>query len=303
MKKKEYKNLFAKIGLGKNSNKKTLIDDNSKDKSVDFNEFTKELVVVVDKNEKNEKIIFDDYKLPKLVELEHVYLWYKKFNKIKKIIFDDLNFTIYEGQIIAIVGQNGVGKTTLFEIITQIRKINKGKIIFPHEDAKKDPTKYIGMQTQDFVFPSGLTVKDVVEFILELQQIDITDEIGEFKRMLKIFQLDALWNEKASKLSGGQQQRLNLFISLLNHPKILLLDEYATGLDIKSKELIESFIMSYIKIHHITLVFISHELGGLTQMANRYVIINNKNIMVDLPVDKVNNLFGSVTNLIKYYIN
>ena len=95
---------------------------------------------------------------------------------------------------------------------------------------------------------------------------------------------------------------MNLFISLLNYPKVLLLDEYATGLDVSSRELIEQFLISYVKVHHVTLLFISHELGGLTQIAQRYLIMGNKQIMVDLPHDEVIKQFGSVNDFVRYYI-
>lgn len=299
MKKKDYKTIFSNLGLNKKNNTSFDIKEiKNSNKTASSLQLVSEI-----KKSNDDELIENNYDSEKLFELQHIYLWYKKFNKITNVIFEDLNLTIYKNQIVAIVGKNGAGKTTLFELITQIRKANRGRVVFFEKEASQNPTKYISMQTQDFVFPSGLTVKDIVEFILELQQINIEDNLDEFKEMLKIFQLDALWNEKASKLSGGQQQRLNLFISLLNHPKILLLDEYATGLDLKSKEDIEKFIMNYIKVHGTTLIFISHELGGLSQMATRYIIIENKNIVVDLPINKVNKMFGNVTNLIKYYIS
>ncbi|MBR4486019.1 ATP-binding cassette domain-containing protein [bacterium] len=233
MRRKKYDEFYKKLGLIKTHKHK---NNFKKDESNDLLEFTKQVVIINDELAKKEEIHLHDPKFDKkIISLQDISLFYKRLYRPITVIFDHLNLDIYEEEITCIVGPNGIGKTTLFELIIQVRKPNKGKVIFYDDAINKNPYKYISMQTQDFNFPTGLLVKDVVEFIIELQQIDITKNIGEYKRMLRIFQLDKIWLNKASKLSGGQQQRLNLFISLLNHPKVLLLDEYATGLDIKTK--------------------------------------------------------------------
>ena len=306
MKSKKYEAFYQKLGLLKNHKHKkehlnNLIKNNQTN---DLLNFTKQVVVINDELAKKEEIhIHDNNFNKKIISLKDISLFYKRLYHPMYVIFDNLNLDIYDEQTTCIVGPNGIGKTTLFELIIQVKKPNKGQVIFYDDAIKKNPYKYISMQTQDFNFPTGLLVKDVVEFIIELQQIDISKNIGEYKRMLRIFQLDKIWLNKASKLSGGQQQRLNLFISLLNHPKVLLLDEYATGLDIKTKELIENFLLNYIKTYKTTLLFISHELDGLTQYANRYVILSDHHVIVDLSKEEVIKRFESVNNLIKYYVN
>lgn len=308
---KKFKSLFNRMGFKKSQlkkkNKQTPFGKQVFIPNTDTNpnqvlNFTKELVVPINPLLKHDVLIMNSQYQNKIIELKDICLEYRKVNHPNTVIFDNLNLSIFADQIVALMGPNGVGKTTLFEIITQIRKQTKGKVIFYDDLMKKNPSKYISMQTQDFSFPSGLLVKDVIQFIVDLEQIDLQENLGEYKRMLKIFKLDTLWYEKASKLSGGQQQRLNLFISLLNYPKVLLLDEYATGLDVSSRELIEQFLISYVKAHHVTLLFISHELGGLTQIAQRYLIMGNKQIMVDLPHDEVIKQFGSVNDFVRYYI-
>ena len=308
---KKFKNLFNHMGFKKSQLKKkakqtpfdkqVFVPNTDTDPSQILN-LTKELVVPINPLLKHDVLVMNNQYQNKIIELKDICLEYRKVNHPNTVIFNNLNLSIFADQIVALMGPNGVGKTTLFEIITQIRKQTKGKVIFYDDLMKQNHSKYISMQSQDFSFPSGLLVKDVIRFIVDLEQIDLQENIGEYKRMLKIFKLDTVWYEKASKLSGGQQQRLNLFISLLNYPKVLLLDEYATGLDVSSRELIEQFLISYVKVHHVTLLFISHELGGLTQIAQRYLIMGNKQIMVDLPREEVIKQFGSVDDFVRYYI-
>ena len=218
-----------------------------------------------------------------------------------KIIFENVSFNLYEGESLGFLGPNGAGKTLMVEILSGTRKASGGEIIYHFKHKKNNPYEYLGVQFQDFEFPSGLTVKDMIDFIIKLNNISDID-IKEFNYILETFQLKNILKSKVSKLSGGQKQRLNVTIALLNKPKVLFLDEFTTGLDIAIKNNIQKFIIEYCNKNNTSLFLISHDVDSINQMTDRMIILAEKEIKIDLRKDEIINKFGSVSKLLKKYI-
>ena len=218
-----------------------------------------------------------------------------------KIIFENVSFNLYEGESLGFLGPNGAGKTLMVEILSGTRKAGGGEIIYHFKHKKNNPYEYLGVQFQDFEFPSGLTVKDMIDFIIKLNNISDID-IEEFNYILETFQLKNILKSKVSKLSGGQKQRLNVTIALLNKPKVLFLDEFTTGLDIAIKNNIQKFIIEYCNKNNTSLFLISHDVDSINQMTDRMIILAEKEIKIDLRKDEIINKFGSVSKLLKKYI-
>ncbi len=233
-----------------------------------------------------------------LIEVKDIAQIYTK-KKIDTVIFEDLSFDIYKGDRLVIMGANGCGKTTIVEIISGFKEPTKGEIIknFPDD---LPPNKQIGVQFQDLSFPKSLTVFDILKFAAEIDSSDINEE--EMFEMLETFQLKDIINRPVSKLSGGQQQRLNVLLSLVTKPRVLFLDEFTTGLDIAVRNNIKDYIMMFCDKYQITLVLISHDIDIMNEMANRVIVIYNKNIYIDMSMDQVNKEFGSFHNLVNKYI-
>ena len=231
-----------------------------------------------------------------LVEVKNGNKSFKKiFSKKEKVILKDVNFNIYEGEILSLLGSNGSGKTTLTEMISGISEPTSGKIIRNLSSNEK-----IGVQFQDVSFPFGLTVKDVIEFQIQISSNEIDKE--ELEDMIKSFDIEPLLKTRASKLSGGQQQRLNVLIALMSKPKILFLDEFTTGLDIAIRNQIKNYILKFIKKNNITMVLISHDIDIIKDVPDRYVIIAEQTIKLDATKEQVNEVFGSIDNMINYYV-
>lgn len=218
-----------------------------------------------------------------------------------KTIFENISFNLYKDEKIAFLGPNGAGKTLMVEILSGTRKATSGEIIYHFDHKKNNPYEYLGVQFQDFEFPTGLTIKDIIDFIIKLNNItNINTE--EFNYILETFQLKEILNSRISKLSGGQRQRLNVVISLLNNPKVLFLDEFTTGLDIAIKTNIQNFIIEYCKKNKTSLVLISHDIDAISEIAERIIILAEHQIKIDLSSDEVINKFGSISKMLKKYI-
>ncbi len=226
-----------------------------------------------------------------------------KFKTLKgyNVVFENVSFNLYEGENIAFLGPNGAGKTVMVEMLSGTRKQNAGKIIYHFNHKKNNPYEHLGVQFQDFEFPTGLTVKDMIDFIIKLNNIENID-IEEFNDILETFQLKHILKNKVSKLSGGQKQRLNVTLALLNKPKILFLDEFTTGLDIAIKNDIQNFIVKYCNKNKTSLVLVSHDIDSINGMTNRVIILAEQEIKIDLKKDEIVEQFGSVAKLLKKYI-
>lgn len=234
-----------------------------------------------------------------IFEIKNLTQYYKKI-KEKHVIYEDINLKFYAGENVALLGPNGAGKTTIVETICGTKKPSSGDIIFKYE-FKNNPHEKMGMQFQDLKFPSSLTVRDIIEFILDLSGLNDIDS-NELNHLLNVFSLQNLLSIKSSKLSGGQQQRLNVFLSIIHKPQILILDEFTTGLDIAIKNSIQNFIRNYVKVNKVSLILISHDIDAIDYLYDRVIILADKHIKIDLSRKQVDLRFGSIKELLKKYI-
>jgi len=258
------------------------------------------------------KHIWTEYSGKIIIEVKNISKSFTKINFLKsvrsghkvkeeRVIFKNLNFNVYEGEKLAFLGSNGCGKTLTIEAISGVSKVNSGQIIY-HFGKGVRPYNKIGVQYQVLEFPSGLTVKDIINFIIKLNNVKVKN-FSEFTEILEVFQLDKTLNIPATKLSGGQQQRLNVFLAMIDKPKVLFLDEYTTGLDIAIKKDIQKFILKFCKKHKITFCFVSHDIDTIEELCDRIILLSNQEILIDLPLSEINRLFGSIKKMIDIYIN
>lgn len=232
--------------------------------------------------------------LNKLIEVKNIKHEFKK-----KVIYENISFEIFENERLAFLGPNGSGKTLTISTLSGIYKPKSGEIKYCYEFDKK-PEEKISVQFQDLQFPSSLSPKDIIDFCMKLQNFNETEE--NIIEILKIFELYDIINTPISKLSGGQQQRINVFLAIIGKPKILILDEFTTGLDISIKNKIKDFIIDYCNKNKTTLILISHDIDCIESMVDRIILLANKQILVDAPVSEINKEFGDIKSFLKQYI-
>lgn len=218
----------------------------------------------------------------------------------KKIqALNDVSFTLYENENVALLGANGAGKTTIIEIIAGINTPSSGEIkyLFDYENNFQEK---IGIQFQDSLYPKGLKIKDILRFIVDVYNIDLNPK--EIEQIVEAFGLKEFYNKKAKSLSGGQQQRLNILLALIHKPKIVILDELSTGLDISVRSKIINFIIGYCKKFNIQIILISHNMDEVELIADRILIMQKGQLKVDLFKKDVIKKYKSVQNLAELYI-
>ena len=203
-----------------------------------------------------------------VVEIEHLTVQYPDVKAL-----DDVSFIVNKGDFLGIIGPNGAGKSTLFAAILGLNTKYKGTIKFYGQDIRKskDYLKEIGYVPQKPIFEKNFpaTVNDVVR--MGLRQESDADKIDEILQQLWIHELS---KRRIGELSAGQQQRVFIAKALVNNPKLLILDEPVTGIDQQSIELFYSILRELNSKQKITIIWSSHDLDAVNQLANHVACLN-----------------------------
>lgn len=186
---------------------------------------------------------------------------------------DNVSFSINEGDFLGIIGPNGAGKSTLFSCMLGILTNYKGTIKFFDEDIRKSRNylKLIGYVPQKPVFEKNFpaTVKDVVRMAwTNNSDKEIIDNV------LQQVWIHELGDRRIGELSGGQQQRVFIAKALVNKPKILILDEPVTEVDVQSSEIFYSILRDLNEKQKITIIWSSHDMDAVNKLANKVACLN-----------------------------
>lgn len=202
-------------------------------------------------------------------------------------IVDNISFTQEAGTTTAIIGPNGAGKSVLLKAILRLLPLKKGTVrIFGHDHRNyRQVAKLLSYipQAVDFDRTVPLTVRGF--FALKSPRLFNMTEAEE-ERMMRLLDLvgaSHLVDRRLSILSGGQLQRVLLAVSLMDKPKLLLLDEPASGIDATGQETIYPLLARIQKEEHLTLLIISHELQIVMEYADQVLCLNKQLLCVGLP--------------------
>jgi lipopolysaccharide export system ATP-binding protein len=227
-----------------------------------------------------------------IIEFKNISLSYGN-----RLILDNINFKINEGQIFGMLGPNGVGKSTIFNLITGLIKPKHGKIFINGEDATNFPiylrTKKfkVGYVPQYGGYFAELTLHDNLKAISEIviENKNLRNERIDY--LLSKFELENVKNIKAKFLSGGQKKKLVIALSLLSDPKVLLLDECFAALDILTIKMLQEIIVNLQQENQITICICDHQARDLLACVDIAMIISNcKIIAQDTPSNLVRNI-------------
>ena len=186
-----------------------------------------------------------------------------------RLILDNINFKINEGQIFGMLGPNGVGKSTIFNLITGLIAPKYGKIKINNQDVTNYPVylrtkKFkVGYVPQYGGYFSDLTLHDNLKAISEIviDKKDLRNERIDY--LLSKFELENIKNVKTKFLSGGQKKKLVIALALLSEPKVLLLDEVFAALDVLTIKMLQEIIVNLQQENKITILLCDHQARDL----------------------------------------
>ena len=215
----------------------------------------------------------------------------------KRKILDNVSFNINRGEILGMLGPNGVGKSTIFNLITGLIKPSYGKIKFNGVDVLDYPiylrtTKFkIGYVPQYGGYFGDLSLFENLKAIAEIVIQDKSLINHKIDQLIAKFELDAIRNIKAKFLSGGQKKKLVIALALLGEPKVLLLDECFAALDVLTIKMLQEIIVNLQTEGNITICICDHQARDLLSCVDIAVILSNCKIVAQgSPNDLVNNI-------------
>tara|TARA_B100000780_G_C21102439_1_gene444946 strand:- start:181 stop:957 length:777 start_codon:yes stop_codon:yes gene_type:complete len=214
----------------------------------------------------------------------------------KRKILDNVSFTINEGQILGLLGPNGVGKSTIFNLITGLIKPDYGSIIINSKIVNDYPIYLrtmhfkIGYVPQHGGYFHDLTLVENLKAIAEILIKNKEIRKEKINSLIAKFELDAVKDVKSSYLSGGQKKRLVIALALLGDPKILLLDEPFAALDVLTIKMLQQIIVNLQTQNNISILLCDHQARDLLSCVDiAHVISNCKVIASGTPSELVKN--------------
>ncbi len=227
-----------------------------------------------------------------LLRLEKISVYFGK-----RKILEDLNLNLNQGEILGLLGPNGVGKSTIFNIIIGLLKPNYGSVFIEGENVTNDPIFYrtknykIGYVPQHGGYFHDLTLRENLKAISEIviENKKLRDE--KINLLISKFELEPLQNIKAEFLSGGQKKRLVISLALLSNPKILLLDEPFAALDIMTIKNLQQIIVDLQTQNNISIILCDHQARDLLTCVDLAIVLSNGQVIAK---DTPNNLIKNI---------
>ena len=217
------------------------------------------------------------------VELKNISKIYDNVNALKNV-----NLKISDGEFFSLLGPSGSGKTTCLKIIAGFEQANQGYVyLFGDEVSNVPPYKRkVNTVFQDYALFPHMSVGQNIGYSLKIRNISKTEQQQQVKEILELVKLSGYEDRRTNQLSGGQKQRVALARSLINKPKVLLLDEPLGALDLKLREQMQVELKVLQRQFNITFIYITHDQQEALSMSDRIAVFNEGNIeQVDTPAN------------------
>ncbi len=197
------------------------------------------------------------------------------------VALDSISFGVESGEFFSLLGPSGSGKTTSLRLVAGFLQPSSGKILIEGKESSALPPFKRNVNTvfQDYALFPHLSVFENIAYGLKIKKYDTISIEKEVNAMLEMVRLPELKNRKPSELSGGQKQRIALARALVNKPRVLLLDEPLSALDLKLRQEMQIELKEIQRKVGITFIFVTHDQEEALSMSNRIAIFNKGKIV------------------------
>lgn len=202
----------------------------------------------------------------------------KYFDEVKAV--DHVDLEVNDGEFFAMLGPSGSGKTTCLRMIAGFDRPTSGEIYLYGQDVSNLPPYERSVNTvfQDYALFPHMNVGENIAYGLMIKKVPKAEREKRVEEMLDLVQLKGFASRKPSQLSGGQRQRVALARALINHPKVLLLDEPLGALDLKLRQQMQVELKAIQKRVGITFIFVTHDQEEAITMSDRIAVFNQGKI-------------------------
>ena len=202
----------------------------------------------------------------------------RHFGEVKAV--DNTDLEIKDGEFFSMLGPSGSGKTTCLRMIAGFDKPTSGNIYLYGQNVSDLPPFQRNVNTvfQDYALFPHMTIYENIAYGLMIKGVSKTERNKQVEEMLDLVQLPGFGHRKPSQLSGGQRQRVALARALINHPKVLLLDEPLGALDLKLRQQMQVELKEIQQRVGITFIFVTHDQEEALTMSDRIAVFNEGHI-------------------------
>jgi len=222
----------------------------------------------------------------KIIELKNLT---KSFDG--EVVLDHINLDIYDHEFLTLLGPSGCGKTTILRLIGGFETADEGDVIFLGERINDVPPhkRQVNTVFQKYALFPHLNVYENVAFPLREKKVPKSEIDARVKEMLQLVTLTGFEKRNVTRLSGGQQQRVAIARALISHPRVLLLDEPLSALDLKLRKDMQTELKRIQQATGITFVFVTHDQEEALSMSDTIVVISGGRIQqIGTPIDIYN---------------
>jgi putative spermidine/putrescine transport system ATP-binding protein len=196
------------------------------------------------------------------------------------VAVDTVDLTVGDGEFFTLLGPSGSGKTTTLRIIAGFEQPDAGRVTLGGEDITSEPpySRDVNTVFQDYALFPHMTVADNVGYGLKVKGVSRAERKRQVEEVLRMVRLDGYGERKPIQLSGGQRQRVALARSIVNRPKVLLLDEPLGALDLKLRQEMQVFLKSLQRELGMTFLYVTHDQEEALTMSDHVAVFNEGKI-------------------------
>ena len=215
----------------------------------------------------------------------------EKLNKSygERSVLKNLTLHIKSGEIYGLLGQNGAGKTTTINILCNLLNADSGKVTINGEPVSDSTKPLIGVAPQENLLYKSLSCEENLNFFAQIYGLDRKQRLYQVEQCLKAVNLTDRAKSPVETLSGGMQRRLNIAVALVHQPKLVILDEPTTGLDIEARYEIWELIQQ-LQSQGITILLTTHLLDEAERLCQRIGILKNGSIVAQGSLEELRKL-------------